>query len=94
MNVNDELRDLMQSTLAQAERQNYSAYMLLTLTGKDSACCDCKGDFSALFKTLFTVASGNEAMKGLVLAVAEALRAHEKMRQEQELKQKQQQSNQ
>lgn len=81
MNVNDELYDALKVQTELLNRHNYSAYLMVTLTG-NKACVDASGIFSDLFKGLFEVSCSNPQIKSLVMATAEALRGWEKSQEE------------
>ena len=77
MNVNDELSDTMTVQLELLKSNNYSAYMLVTLTTGGKASVDATGDFSDQFKSLFEMGCAYEPVRRLVMATAEALRGWE-----------------
>lgn len=83
MNVNDELRDTLDAQMTLLERHNYRAYLVSTMDTDNMASIDTTGEFSDLFKMLFDVSCQDVRVRGLVLSVAEALRAWERLSSEQ-----------
>lgn len=85
MNLNDELQISLRNVKLAGYHGTCEAFMVSAMvSGKITF--DCQGDFSDLFELLFCAAEANEPVKGLVLAVAEALKSRERMLAEQERK--------